>query len=163
MDNLITSPRAYRNANGAADGVGSLVMHASEAAYLAALATGAADEAAPDTRAAAAAAAALAHAAAATAIRAATTGAVPMDPPTRKDPPAPNDSLVPKASTKTSPKVWASTIAGAIAITFWTIAAATFWKNTFSSEALAALIASTTTIVSAAAAYLTRDQLRAKN
>jgi len=61
---------------------------------------------------------------------------------------------------KTSPKVWASTIGGAIAFTFWTIATATFWKNTFSAETLAALIGSTTTIVAAAAAYFKADLLR---
>ena len=61
---------------------------------------------------------------------------------------------------KTSPKVWASTLGGAAAFTFWTIATATFWKGTFSADTLAALIGSTTTIVAAAAAYLKADQLR---
>ena len=61
---------------------------------------------------------------------------------------------------KTSPKVWASTLGGAIAFAFWTIATATFWKNTFSAETLAALIGSTTTIVAAAAAYFKADLLR---
>jgi hypothetical protein len=62
-----------------------------------------------------------------------------------------------------SPKLWAGSIAGAIAFSFWTIAAATFWKNTFSSDALAALVGSTTTIVAAAAAYLKADPLRSRH
>ena len=65
-------------------------------------------------------------------------------------------------ATTISPKVWAGGIAGGVSFTFWTIAAATFWKNTFSSDALAALVGSTTTIVSAAAAYLRADPLRVR-
>ena len=65
-----------------------------------------------------------------------------------------------KAAKTTSPKVWASSLGGAIAFSFWTIATATFWKNTFSPETLAALVGSTTTIVAAAAAFLKADRLR---
>jgi hypothetical protein len=65
-------------------------------------------------------------------------------------------------ATTISPKVWAGSIAGAVSFSFWTIAAATFWKSTFSSDALAALVGSTTTIVSAAAAYWRTDPLRVK-
>jgi hypothetical protein len=65
-------------------------------------------------------------------------------------------------ATVISPKVWAGGIAGGVSFTFWTIAAATFWKNTFSSDALAALVGSTTVIVSAAAAYLRTDPLRVR-
>jgi hypothetical protein len=64
------------------------------------------------------------------------------------------------AATTISPKVWAGTVAGAVAFSFWTIATATFWKNTFSSDALAALVGSTTAILAAAAAYLKADPLR---
>jgi hypothetical protein len=67
------------------------------------------------------------------------------------------------AATTVSPKLWAGSIAGAIAFSFWTIAAATFWKNTFSSDALAALVGSTTAIVAAAAAYLKADPLRSRH
>lgn len=63
---------------------------------------------------------------------------------------------------KTSPKVWATSLAGAISFAFWTIAAATFWKNTFSSDVLAALVGATTTIVAAAAGYHRTDPLRAR-
>lgn len=65
-------------------------------------------------------------------------------------------------ATTISPKVWAGSIAGAVSFSFWTIATATFWKNTFSSDALAALVGSTTAIVSATAAYLKTDPLRAR-
>jgi hypothetical protein len=61
-----------------------------------------------------------------------------------------------------SPKVWAGSIAGAVSVTFWTIAAATFWKDTFSSEALAVLVGSTTAIASAVAAYLRTDPMRVR-
>lgn len=65
-------------------------------------------------------------------------------------------------TTVISPKVWAGGIAGGISFTFWTIASATFWKTTFSSDVLAALVGSTTVILSAAAAYLRTDPLRVK-
>jgi hypothetical protein len=65
-------------------------------------------------------------------------------------------------TTVISPKVWAGGIAGGISFTFWTIATATFWKSTFSSDVLAALVGSTTVILSAAAAYLRTDPLRVK-
>ena len=127
------------------NGNGTTTIHADEAARMANAATDAAGKADQDTAAAAAAAAASAHAAAATANKTAN-----------------GSSADRKAANTVSPKTWATTVAGAIAFSFWTIAAATFWKNAFSSETLAALTASTTTIVAAAAAYLKRDQLRAK-
>ena len=65
-------------------------------------------------------------------------------------------------TTVISPKVWAGGIAGGISFTFWTIASATFWKTTFSSDVLAALVGSTTVILAAAAAYLRTDPLRVK-
>jgi hypothetical protein len=129
-------------------GNGTVAMHAGEATRMATVATDAADAAAKadsDNTAAAAASAASAHAAAATANIAAHGSSAG-----RKA----------KAATTISPKLWAGTIAGAIAFSFWTIAAATFWKNTFSTEALAALIASTTAILSAAVAYFKADPLR---
>jgi hypothetical protein len=135
------------HANGAADGIGTPAMHANEASRLATLATEAADRASPENAAAAASAAASAQAAAATAINAA-------------DGSAPAQRLV--AAAKTSPKVKAGTLAGAIATLFWAIAAATFWKNTFDSGTLAILVASTTTILAAAGAYFTTDPLRSQ-
>lgn len=47
-----------------------------------------------------------------------------------------------------------ATIAGALSIVFWTIAAATFWKGTFTTEELATLTTSTTTLTAALFAYL---------
>lgn len=73
----------------------------------------------------------------------------------------PNAGIAPSATRKPSPKVVAGTLAGAISTAFWTVAAATFWKHTFSSEALAALIAPTTTLISAAAAYVKADTVPA--
>jgi hypothetical protein len=140
--------------NEAVGSTGVTAMHASEAARLAREATDAANRATPDAAAAAVSAAASAHAAAATAATAAPTGA--------GGGPADGGPTTQSAATTTSPKVWAGTIAGAVAFSFWTIAAATFWKNTFSSEALAALVGSTTAIVAAVAAYLKTDPLRSK-
>jgi hypothetical protein len=138
----------------AMNGNGTTTIHADEAARMANAATDAAGKADQDTAAAAAAAAASAHAAAATANKTANGSSA--------DRKAAKKARAAKAANTVSPKTWATTVAGAIAFSFWTIAAATFWKNAFSSETLAALTASTTTIVAAAAAYLKRDQLRAK-
>ncbi len=57
-----------------------------------------------------------------------------------------------------SPKTFAATVAGALSIIFWTIAAATFWKGTFAAEEMAALTTSTTTVVAALFAYLMPDK-----
>lgn len=65
-------------------------------------------------------------------------------------------------ATTVSPKVWAGSIAGAASASFWTIAAATFWKHSISSDSLAALVGSTTTLASATAAHIKRDPLRVK-
>jgi hypothetical protein len=150
-------------------------MHADEATRMAAVATDAADaadKAESDATAAAAASAASAHAAAATANSAA-NGARALHKATAKAARRAKAKANRKAeataqalaartaqAAKPSPKVWASTIGGAVAFIFWTVATATFWKNTFSADTLAALIGSTTTLVAAAAAYLTADPLR---
>jgi len=63
-------------------------------------------------------------------------------------------------ATKVSPKVSAAGFAGAFSFTLWTIASATFFKNTFTAEVLAALVGATTTIVADAAAYFRADPLR---
>lgn len=57
-----------------------------------------------------------------------------------------------------SPKTFAATVAGALSILFWTIAAATFWKGTFAAEELTALTTSTTTVMAALFAYLMPDK-----
>ncbi len=57
-----------------------------------------------------------------------------------------------------SPKTFAATVAGALSIVFWTIAAATFWKGTFATEELVTLTTSTTTVVAALLAYLMPDK-----
>jgi hypothetical protein len=57
-----------------------------------------------------------------------------------------------------SPKTFAATVAGAVSILFWTIAAATFWKGTFATEELVAMTTSTTTVMAAVLAYLMPDQ-----
>lgn len=141
-------------ANGPVDSTGAVTTHAREAARLAQKATDAANQATPDVAAAANSAAASAHAAAATAAQVAAadgaSGAAGS---------SPSDQ---NAATTISPKVWAGTIAGAVSFSFWTIATATFWKNTFSSDALAALVGSTTAIVASAAAYFKADPLRSK-
>jgi hypothetical protein len=142
-------------ANGAVRSLGEAAAHASEATRLAAIASDAANIATPDTAAAAAAAAATAHSAAATATNAAAIGTESGS--------ADSSPTAQNAATTISPKVWAGGVAGAIAFSFWTIAAATFWKNTFSSETLAALVGSTTAIMAAAAAYFKTDPLRSRH
>ncbi len=57
-----------------------------------------------------------------------------------------------------SPKTFAATVAGALSIIFWTIAEATFWKGTFTTEELATLTTSTTTLVAALFAYFVPDK-----
>ncbi len=61
---------------------------------------------------------------------------------------------------KVSPKVTAGASAGVVSTAFWTIATATFWKHTFTPDALAVLVSSTTAIVGSAAAYFRTDPLR---
>lgn len=148
------------------------IMHADEATRMAEVATNAADAAESDATAAAAAAAASAHAAAATAnsavggdsalAKAKAKAARRATAKANRKAKAKADALAARkaAAAKPSPKVWASSLGGAVAFCFWTIAAATFWKNTFSSDALAALVGSTTAILAAAAAYLKADPLR---
>ena len=148
-----TGPGPAAAAAGAADAA----AHTEAAAAYAVAAGRAADNSAPDA-AASAASAATAHAAAAAA--AAATGApaqvgsgVTSGTPT-------GSKSAPNPATTISPKVVAGGTAGAVAFSFWTIAAATFWKHTFTSDALSALVGSTTAIVSTAAAYLRNDPLR---
>ena len=59
-----------------------------------------------------------------------------------------------------SPKVTAATVAGAVATAFWTVAAATFWKDVFDATAVAALTGATTTILAAVLAFVVPDRLR---
>ena len=64
------------------------------------------------------------------------------------------------AAAGVSPKVSAAALGGAVATIFWAIAAATFWKNTFSDATLAALTGATATLLSYALGYLKNDPLR---
>jgi len=134
----------------AAGSAAAAQAHASEATRLAAQATQAAGDADP-AAAAAAASAASAHAAAANAAGATAASSAVASKSSGKNP-----------ATTISPKVWAGSIAGAVSFSFWTIAAATFWKHTFTADALAALVGSTTTLVSALAAHFKVDPLRVK-
>jgi hypothetical protein len=59
-----------------------------------------------------------------------------------------------------SPKVVAGGVAGALSVLFWTLAGATFWKSTLSTDTIATLASSTTTLLSAFAAYVVKDTLR---
>jgi hypothetical protein len=52
-----------------------------------------------------------------------------------------------------SSKVAVSSVGAAISALFWTIAAATFWKGTFSDATIAALTGFTTTIVTFVLGY----------
>jgi hypothetical protein len=140
-------------AGGAAGNIEIAAAHAAAADQHAAAAAGAAGKA-PDAApavASAEASAASAHASVAGAAAAGGGSDSGADSSNTKDP-----------ATTISPKVWAGSIAGAVSFSFWTIATATFWKNTFSSDALSALVGSTTTVVSAAAAYLRTDPLRVR-
>ena len=64
------------------------------------------------------------------------------------------------AASGVSPKVTAASFAAAITTIFWTIAAATFWKKTFSDSSLAALTGASATVLAYAGSYITRDPLR---
>lgn len=67
---------------------------------------------------------------------------------------------MPDPATTPSPKVIAGGVAGAVSFVFWTIAVATFFKDTFNETTLAGLVAATTTILSAVAGYFKVDPLR---
>jgi hypothetical protein len=56
---------------------------------------------------------------------------------------------------KVHPAVSAAGLGGALATIFWTVAAATWWKNTFSDTALAALTGATATVLAFVWGYLT--------
>lgn len=57
-----------------------------------------------------------------------------------------------------SPKTFAAVLAGIASILFWTIAIATFWKGTFTSEELVALTTGTTAGITTLMAYLMPDR-----
>ncbi len=65
------------------------------------------------------------------------------------------------AAAAVSPKVSAAALGGAIATIFWAIAAATWWKHTFSAATLATLTGATATILAYLLGYLKADPLRA--
>jgi len=64
------------------------------------------------------------------------------------------------AAGQVSPKVNFAALGAALGTIFWTIAAATWWKHTFSAATLAALTGATATIVSFGLGYLMADPLR---
>lgn len=64
------------------------------------------------------------------------------------------------AAGQVSPKVNFAALGAALATIFWAIAAATFWKHTFSAATLAALTGATATIVSFGLGYWIPDTLR---
>ena len=64
------------------------------------------------------------------------------------------------AAAAISPKVGAAALGGAVATIFWAIAAAVWWKDTFSAATLAALTGATATVLSALFGYLIPDPLR---
>ncbi len=64
------------------------------------------------------------------------------------------------AAGQVSPKVNFAALGAALATIFWAIAAATFWKHTFSAATLAALTGATATIVSFGLGYWIPDPLR---
>lgn len=86
-------------------------------------------------------------------------GAVP--PPTAITPAS--AALVPRAmaAQMVSPKANFAGLGAALATIFWAIAAATWWKQTFSPETLATLTGATGTIMSFGFAYWKADPLRA--
>ncbi len=57
-----------------------------------------------------------------------------------------------------SPKTFAAVLAGIVSVLFWTIAIATFWKGTFTSEELVALTTGTTAGATTLLAYLMPDR-----
>jgi hypothetical protein len=65
------------------------------------------------------------------------------------------------AAAGVSPKVGSAALGSALATIFWSIAAATWWKNTFSDATLAALTGATATILAYLFGYLKSDPLRA--
>ena len=64
------------------------------------------------------------------------------------------------AAAGVSPKVGSAALGSALATIFWSIAAATWWKNTFSDATLAALTGATATILAYVFGYLKTDRLR---
>jgi hypothetical protein len=75
--------------------------------------------------------------------------------------PAPNATVSRlTAAAAISPKVGAAALGGAIATIFWAIAAATWWKNTFSDSTLAAITGATATVLSFVLGYFQSDPLR---
>ncbi len=77
--------------------------------------------------------------------------------------PAPPMAVVARATAAAgvSPKVGGAALGSALATIFWSIAAATWWKNTFSDATLAALTGATATILAYLFGYLKTDPLRA--
>lgn len=64
------------------------------------------------------------------------------------------------AAAGVSPKVSAAAVGGSITTIFWAIAAATWWRHTFSASSLAALTGATATVLSYAFGYFMSDPLR---
>jgi hypothetical protein len=64
------------------------------------------------------------------------------------------------AARQVSPKVNFAALGAAIATIFWSIAAATWWKNAFSAATLAALTGATATVLSFGLGYWKSDALR---
>ena len=65
------------------------------------------------------------------------------------------------AASQVSPKVNFAALGAALATIFWAIAAATWWRHTFSAATLAALTGATATMVAFALGYVMADPLRA--
>jgi hypothetical protein len=80
---------------------------------------------------------------------------------TPQNPPSPS-SLVSRttAAAGVSSKVSAAALGSAVATIFWVIAAATWWKNTFSDSTLAVLTGASATILAYVLGYLKADPLR---
>jgi hypothetical protein len=64
------------------------------------------------------------------------------------------------AAGQISPKVNFAALGAALATIFWAVAAATWWKHTFSAATLAALTGASATIVSFVLGYWMADPLR---
>jgi hypothetical protein len=76
--------------------------------------------------------------------------------------PSPSAGLLSRATAAAgvSPKVNSAALGSAVATIFWSIAAATFLKNTFSDSTLAALTGATATILAYLFGYFASDPLR---
>ncbi|GGM62984.1 hypothetical protein GCM10012275_37070 [Longimycelium tulufanense] len=64
------------------------------------------------------------------------------------------------AASAISPKVGAAALGAAVATIFWTIAGATFWKDTFTASEISGLCGASATVLAFILGYFIRDRLR---